>query len=151
MKERTVIVVAMLFLCCCIAAYSQHSKGCASTRQNVTTCWGWIKGHTAVDGGTVKEIRGRVVDPNEQPVPGALIEIYDNPDLDIDKRRRVAACRVGADGKFKFKGLRPGKYELRASYCDGSGFDAGHTIITFTPNYRGASKAETLVMLNLSQ
>lgn len=145
------IVLAVLLLLCLDASYAQESRRCSKVKSNETTCWGWIQGHTPEDGGTVKEIRGKVVAPNEEAVPDALIELYDNPDLDFDQRKRVAACRVGANGEFRFKGLRPGKYELRGSYCGGAGFDAGHTIITFAPKDKGASKTEILVKLNLSQ
>lgn len=144
------IILATFLLFCLDTAYAQDLRHCRKVKSSETTCWGWIKGHTAVEGGTVKEIRGKVVDPNEEPVPDALIEVYDNPDLDFDKRKRVAACRVGINGKFRFKGLRPGKYELRGSYCGGAGFDAGHTIVTLEPKDRVASKADTLVTLNLS-
>lgn len=147
--KRAVLAIFLLF--CLVASYAQDSDRCTKVKDSETTCWGWIMGHTAVDGGVVKEIRGIVIAPNKEPVPDALIEVYDNPDLDIDKRKRVAACKVGIDGKFRFKRLRPGKYELRGSYCGGPGFDAGHTIITLAPTEKGASSSEILVALNLSQ
>ena len=143
--------LALLLLLCLSASYAQEVSRCKKVKSSETTCWGWIQGHTPVDGGTVKEVRGKVVDPNEEPVPDALIEVFDNPDSGFDQRKRVAACRVGANGEFRFKGLRPGKYELRGSYCGGAGFDAGHTIIIFAPKEKGASKAETLAKLYISQ
>ncbi|HEX8564153.1 MAG TPA: carboxypeptidase-like regulatory domain-containing protein [Pyrinomonadaceae bacterium] len=97
----------------------------------------------------LKKFMAKVVDPNEEPISDALIEIYDNSDLDFDKRKRFAACRVGVNGGFRFKGLSPGKYELRGSYC--RGFDAGHTIVTLEPKRKDASKAKILVTLNISQ
>ena len=142
-------ILALLLLLCLNASYAQEVSRCKKVKNSETTCWGWIQGHTPVDGGTVKEIRGKVVDPNEEPVPDALIEVFDNPDLDFDQRKRVAACRVGANGEFHFKSLHPGKYELRGSYC--RGFDAGHTIINYAPKEKDASKTETLVKLNISQ
>ena len=145
----TKIILALLLLLCLDASYAQETDRCKKVKKSETTCWGYIQGHTAVEGGTVKEIRGKVVVPNEEPVPDALIEVFDSPDLDFDQRRRVAACRVGANGEFHFKGLRAGKYELRGSYC--RGFDAGHTIITYAPKEKDASKVETLVTLNISQ
>ena len=123
---------------------------CKKVKRTQTTCWGWIKGHAPVAGGTVKQIRGRVVTPDEQPVANALIEVYDQPELGIDKRKRVAVCRVGDDGTFNFKGLSPGTYELRGSFCDNPGLDAGHTIINLAPKNKRASKREILVTLNIS-
>jgi len=145
------IIMAVLLLLSLDASYAQESRRCSKVKDSEKTCWGWIQGHTPEDGGTVKEIRGKVVAPNEEPVPDALIEVYDNPDLDFEQRKRVAGCRVGANGEFRFKGLRPGKYELRGSYCNSPGFDAGHTIIIYAPNDKGASKTDIFVKLNLSQ
>ena len=141
---------ATIILLCLSASYAQEVPRCKKVKSSETTCWGWIKGHTPVDGGMVKEIRGKALAPDKEPIAAALIEVYDNPDLDFDQRKRVAACRVGANGEFRFKGLRPGKYELRGSYCNSPGFDAGHTIITLAPKDKDASDAEVSVKLNIS-
>jgi protocatechuate 3,4-dioxygenase beta subunit len=94
-------------------------------------------------------MKGRVVDANELSVGGTLIEIYDNPELDFEQRKRIGVCVTDESGRFCFRGLAPGKYELRGS-CS-SGFDAGHTIVTLAPKQRTASTAEILVTLNVSQ
>ncbi len=133
-----------------------HLFGLASTAQTKVssrphTCWGWIKGHSEVDGGRVKQIRGVVVDPAGEPVAGALIEVFAYNNDDLDKRTRVAFQIVHDNGTFRFKNLHPGKYELRGSYCHGSGFDAGHTVIILSPKSRTASSKASLVTLNISQ
>ena len=112
------------------------------------TCWGWIKGHAEIDGGTVNEIRGLVVDPSGELVPEALIEVFAYDNVDLDKRTRVAYRMVGS---FRFRGLWPGKYELRGSYCRGSGFDAGHTIVQLKPKKKYTTVRTTRVTLNVSQ
>lgn len=141
-------VITAILLLCLSGSYVQPCH-CKKAKKSETTCWGWIKGHLEVDGGTVKEIRGRVVDAAESPYADALIEVYGHPELDLDERKRVAACWTGANGEFCFEGLKPGRYELRGSCV--SGFDAGHTIVTLTPKERNASKGEILVTLNVSQ
>jgi hypothetical protein len=144
-KVRKLIRLSTLVLF--IFGLVSHSGAQSSTPR---TCWGWIKGHSEIDGGTVKAIRGKVVDPNEEAIPGALIEVFAYTDADLDKRIRVAYRLVGSNGYFSFSGLRPGKYELRGSYCHGAGFDAGHTIVTLRPNRKSASSKRVLVTLNLS-
>ncbi|HEX8196083.1 MAG TPA: carboxypeptidase-like regulatory domain-containing protein, partial [Pyrinomonadaceae bacterium] len=113
------IIAPLIFLLCVGISYSQETKLCKTVQKDETTCWGWIQGHTAVNGGTVKKIRGKVVDPTGEPVIDALIEVFDNPDLDFDKRKRIAACRTDKNGEFSFEGLAADKYELRGSYCRG--------------------------------
>jgi len=141
-------VITAILLLCLSSSYAQPCR-CKKAKKSETTCWGWIKGHLEVDGGTVKEIRGRIVDASESPYADALIEVYDHPELDLDARKRVAACRTGAKGEFCIRNLRPGKYELRGSCV--SGFDAGHTIVNLAQKERSASKGEILVTLNVSQ
>jgi len=139
------IVVAAIVLSIC-GAVTRISAQRSSTPK---TCWGWIKGHTEIDGGTVKAIRGKVVDANEEAVAGALIEVFAYNNDDLDQRTRVAYRIVGSNGSFYFRGLGPGKYELRGSYCHG--FDAGHTIVTLRPRGKSTSNKKILVTLNISQ
>jgi hypothetical protein len=149
-KRKMKRIILVIFLLCLNTSQAQVSNLCKKVGKSETTCWGWVQGHTPVDGGTVKEIRGKVVAPDGEPVAGALIEVYDQPELGFDKRKRVVACRTGKNGEFRFKGLASKKYELRGSYCGGAGFDAGHTIVTLAPESSAASKSEILVTLNIS-
>jgi Carboxypeptidase regulatory-like domain len=149
-KSMVKTIVTTLLLFCLNTAYAQVSSNCKKAKKSDTTCWGWIQGHEAVDGGIVNKIQGKVVTPNDEPVANALIEVYDNPELDFDKRKRIAACQTGKNGEFSFKGLPSKKYELRGSIC-GVGFDAGHTVVTLGPKTKNASQAEILVTLNISQ
>jgi hypothetical protein len=56
-------------------------------------------------------------------IEDALVEVFDhpeyllseNPQADHVEQKRVAACHTPADGKFCFRRLPPGKYELRSS------------------------------------
>ena len=143
--------VSGIFVLLCLSySFAQKSDKCQKVDSDETTCWGWVMGNIPVEGGKVKKIAGRVVTPNEEPVEGSLIEVFENSDQEIEKRKRVAACRTGSNGEFSFKGLRPGKYELRGSNCNIPGFSAGSTIITLAPKDKNASDEKTLVKLNIS-
>jgi|HubBroStandDraft_1064217.scaffolds.fasta_scaffold38857_4 hypothetical protein len=76
-----------------------------------------------------RELRGTVQLRDGQPVENALVEIFDKPEYLLDrsiasannrpKQHRLAACVATADGKFCFRNLADGKYELRSSWKDG--------------------------------
>ena len=79
--------------------------------------------------GKYRQLAGVVEDANLQVVSDVLVEVFDKPEyllLEYPEseqkqkgQRRIAGCVVGADGKFRFRGLRPGKYELRFSKAGG--------------------------------
>jgi protocatechuate 3,4-dioxygenase beta subunit len=112
------------------------------------TIWGWIRGHNPTEGGIVSKLGGRVILPDESVLAGALVEVFDNPDLDVNKRKRLAACRTGETGVFRFKRIPPGRYEIRASYS--SGLDAGQTMVTLAPKDKNASKNDIVVRMEIS-
>jgi protocatechuate 3,4-dioxygenase beta subunit len=85
-----------------------------------------------VEAKAYRRLQGRVVRLGE-PVEDALVEIFDKPEYllspgsdsqDRPKQERLAACRTSADGKFCFRDLPSGTYELRSSF--GSGWDVTH-------------------------
>jgi hypothetical protein len=71
---------------------------------------------------TLKSIHGKIFFPVDEPVPEAVVEIYDYPDGDdetdssdlVRSRHRRAACLTDKDGNYCFTGLRSGRYLLRA-------------------------------------
>jgi len=84
-----------------------------------------------------RELRGAVKWHDGQPVENALVEIFDKPEYLLDhsiasandrpKQRRLAACVASADGKFCFRNLANGKYELRSS--SGNGVNVTHVYV----------------------
>ena len=81
-----------------------------------------------VDEKHYRQIRGVVriqSDPDPIKEKEALVEIFTRPENLLQdrstgskvksKQRRIAACRTGIDGKFCFRNVGPGKYELRSS------------------------------------
>lgn len=84
-----------------------------------------------------RELRGTVQMHGGQPVANALLEVFDKPEYLLDhsivsannrpKQRRLAACVASADGKFCFRNIGNGKYELRSS--SGSGVNVTHVYV----------------------
>ena len=64
----------------------------------------------------VRILQGRIVDSNDKPISDALIEIVK---VSEDGEGRVIyICKTQESGKFHFKKLREGKYEIRVSLED---------------------------------
>jgi hypothetical protein len=84
-----------------------------------------------------RELRGTVQLHEGQPIANALLEVFDKPEYLLDrsidsannrpKQRRLAACVASADGKFCFRNLANGKYELRSS--SGNGVNVTHVYV----------------------
>ena len=78
---------------------------------------------------TVKRVHGRVVNPIDEPVEAAVVEIYEIAPADnkvesyklVEKRQRKTACITSEDGSFCFPDLPSGQYVIRA----GTGRSAG--------------------------
>ena len=118
---------------------------CKKVPDDVTT----HQGHESVllaDEEKVSVLRGEVVDPSEASLPETLVEVFGDPDVlllpnnpDIEsrkeKRRRVAACRTGEDGKFCFSDLRGGRYELRFSR---EGFNTVSVVVSVNAHHQAS-------------
>ncbi|MBX3278900.1 MAG: carboxypeptidase regulatory-like domain-containing protein [Acidobacteria bacterium] len=151
--KRIVIVILLT----AITVSAQPGRcACRIASENETTQWGWIVDRT-IEGGAVKALRGRILDAAETPIPNALVEVLDHPEVWLgekgyynrDKQKRLAACVVGANGEFCFSKLPPGKYELRAS--GPSGFDPMHVILKLAPHDRRSKQESIVVTLEVSQ
>ncbi|MHB8609432.1 MAG: carboxypeptidase-like regulatory domain-containing protein [Candidatus Acidiferrales bacterium] len=72
-----------------------------------------------------RDLNGIVEMGSAEPVGDVLVEIFDQPEYLLKapakapKQKRLAACVTGADGKFCFRYLPAGEYELRASLNGG--------------------------------
>ncbi len=99
-----------------------------------------------------RKLEGRVKAEFDGAVENALVEIFDNPGYLFDEHSRnnhptqrwIAVCRTAADGKFCFKGLPSGKYELRSS-VDG-GWNITHVYVV-VENKLGRDKAMLVKMI----
>ena len=102
-----------------------------------------------------RELRGTVQLREGQPVENALVELFDNPEYLLDrsiasannhpKQRRLAACMVSSDGKFRFRNLADGKYEIRSS--SGNGVNVTHVYIVI--DKQSGEKKDLVVEMTL--
>ena len=105
----------------------------------------------------VPAVRGVVVDPSGAPINGALVEVFDHPEVrfisgpDEDKeikQHKLAEFKTGPDGKFKFPNLAAGKYELR---CTGvQYFNTLSAIVTLKPKRTKHPSNGIVLKLSLS-
>ena len=97
--------------------------------------------------GKYRQLAGVVKDLNGEIVSDVLVEVYDQPEYLLLKypeseekkkaQRRLGGCIAGADGKFCFRDLKPGKYELRFSKADG--WNHAHVIVVIATAKQKAS------------
>jgi protocatechuate 3,4-dioxygenase beta subunit len=86
-------------------------------------------------------------------VDGALVELFDHGEYltqeTADERKsppkqtRIAACKTGPDGKFCFRNVLPGRYEIRSSV--GSGINVSSMSVIVDPQ-KGHRKLITIRM-----
>lgn len=92
---------------------------------------------------TVKTLQGKIVDSNERPISGALIEIIR---ISEDGEGKIIyVCKTQGNGKFHFKKLRTGKYEVRVSV---EGHD--RTSVRVTVSTDSQSSEEILIPMKVS-
>ncbi len=110
---------------------------CSRPDKGETTHWGGNQVVVFVEEKSHQKMQGTIEMYDRRPLENALVEIFDHPEYLLDqsssfkrdhpKQKRLAACRTGADGKFCFRNLPPGKYELRSSV--NSGWDVTHVYV----------------------
>jgi hypothetical protein len=103
-----------------------------------------------------RTLRG-AVGPNITPPLTVLVEVFDNPDHlllnypeNLTRRtlqRRIAACETSVEGRFCFRNIPSGKYEMRFSI--GPGWDVTSVYIVVDPTYAGSTSEEIYVGMQL--
>jgi hypothetical protein len=127
---------------------------CGKIAEGEKTHWGNSIREPDIEKDKLKLVRG-VVKVGNDPLSGALVEVFDNPEARINrepgsdpedlgrKQNRVAACKTGGDGQFCFSNIPAGKYELRISHQ--AAFDPESVIITVAA--KGGSRKRLQVAL----
>jgi len=126
MKLTSTLVLLFSFI---LFLQESHGSRCLCAASNEPTRDGANENLVIAESEKYRQLAGVVQDLNGQILSDVLVEVYDKPEYLLLKypeseekkkaQRRLAGCVVGADGKFCFRGLRPGKYELRFSKAGG--------------------------------
>jgi hypothetical protein len=111
-----------------------HCK-CRPAEKDETTRQGANQLVVEVPKETYRKLEGRVDMYDERPIENALVEVFDNPEYLLDEnplkgtptQKRLAGRRTSSDGKFCFRDLPSGRYELRSSLD--SGWNITHVYI----------------------
>lgn len=144
------LIIAILVVhIICIAAFPNGNCRCRNATADDQTIWG----HTAnsyEEERPVRSIQGTVRDPLDSPLEGALVEVFADDGKDqtptSSTHKRVAACKVDADGKFCFMGVKPGRYILAIG---ARGFNISFVSITLSPKGRRSSGKGLQINLQL--
>jgi len=143
------ILTLLLILIAVSEATPLVNCGCTKAEPTDKTIWG----HMARDYSLQtprQSIQGKVLDPRGDPVYGALVEVFADDGTDrtptSQKRQRVMACKVGENGRFCFKGLRPGKYILAIG---SNGFNISFISVVLDPKNPTSSNKSIKINLEL--
>lgn len=102
------LIASIIFVLAGVGLFAQCT--CHKTEKGENTHWGGNELIVLVEEKSYKELRGIVLDHQRDPMPGALIEVFTNPDCllrhgpqtaeEKAKQKRIKARGVGPDGSF---------------------------------------------------
>jgi Carboxypeptidase regulatory-like domain len=122
-RARAIFIPALALVACALVAPSLFGD---------CKCHHPEKGDSTRPGGNMfivqqeekpyRKLEGRVELHEDRPLEEVLVEVFDQPEYLLknggnapNNQKRLASCVTSEDGKFCFRHLPPGKYELRAS------------------------------------
>ena len=68
----------------------------------------WMKNQLPSE--TIRQIKGRIVDVNDEPIAGAVISVFQ---LNSDGRKFIGSNESNENGEYCFEDLKKGKYSLK--------------------------------------
>jgi protocatechuate 3,4-dioxygenase beta subunit len=121
-SKTTVKIVPALLICCLLCTtYAQSVCKCKVAGLNETTRPGANELITIIESKIRKSIFGEVNDANGQPVKDVLVEVFalSTERADNEQKKRIIACTTDEKGRFCFRKMRAGKYEVLYSLDGG--------------------------------
>jgi len=92
------------------------------------------------------DIKVQVVDTKLQPLPGAVVEVFD-AESDSGEPRRIAHAAVDERGRAQFEELPPGRYTVRANLTGFLDTEVGPLPLT-AKDLRSTEVPELVLVLN---
>jgi hypothetical protein len=84
----------------------------------------------------VQGLFGTILFPNE-PAEDIVVEVYrwpKRPYTETVQQQRLAACVTGADGKFSFPEIKPGRYLVQAGVRERFGVNITYLVVDLKAN-----------------
>jgi hypothetical protein len=153
--QGLLVSATALFACLLVAPSVLADCKCGPPDKGETTRWGGNEMVVVKEENSFRNLDGTVQMSGDRPLENALVEIFDHPDYLLDtshsrsegppEQKRLAACRTAKDGKFCFRNLPSGKYELRSSM--GSGWNVTHVYVVLDGQSKRSGKLKVLMLL----
>ena len=117
--KKCVLALAVFYLSW--ATYAQSVCGGRVARPNETTRPGADEDISVIESKPRKSIFGVVNDVNGEPLKDVLVEVFalSKNESDREEKKRIIACKTDEKGRFCFKELAAGKYEILYSLDGG--------------------------------
>ena len=149
---RAQLAVPGAMLLCCLIPRAAADCTCHKPARDDKTRFGGNEAVVVVPQEHFRDVTGIVeAFDGKEIMGGALTEIFDKPEYLVSQKpwankpeqHRLRACVTSADGKFCFRGLPDGAYELRVSL--NSGWNVTH-IYVVVDHKTGTSKPVHVTM-----
>jgi Carboxypeptidase regulatory-like domain len=132
---RANILVIAVVVCSLLVRAALGDCKCHHPAKGDTTRWGGNESVVIVPKTHFREISGTVDTIQGESIKDALVEVFDKPDYLVSNRpwadkalqKRLRSCVTSADGRFCFRVLPSGSYEVRVS--KGQGWNVTHIYV----------------------
>jgi hypothetical protein len=139
-RQACLAFCVSVFVCALVAPAVLGDCKCRRAADDETTHFGGNEAVVFVEQASHRRLAGTVHAPDGTKLGNALVEVFDHPEyllqdkpwVNRPQQKRLAACRTAADGKFCFRNLPSGKYELRSSVD--RGWDVTHIYVIVDRN-----------------